>query len=539
MTLADPIDTGGDNGAAVITAARAGAATLLILPALLGGYVAGGALHDPDTCWLLKLGSWILEHGRLPQTDPFSFTYALVWNGQPVVLYQWLSELIFSLAYKALALPGLLALCAIMLVLAFYAMPLRILCREGVGVASAAGLTLLMVLAASFHFLARPEIFSYLLTAIWIDRLAALDHLPGRARINWPAVVTFFFLMVIWCNLHTGFVAGLVLLVIYALSSVVAFAAAPAGTAKVNATALTALGASLAATLINPWGIGLWTYLPRLFFPAFNQHVVELKPVTISDLGDPIFWPYLVLLCVAAIVAAPIIGVSSRRDAQIFGIAALLIAVSGLGCRRLVPFAALYVLAGLASIYRSKINTDDVIPSGRVPGQQGLYSFVGNCQREVERIVAPGTARWTVGAGVMAVLGSVLMSLLIIPPQLPQGSNVFRPPLGAIEYLAKGPPPGRVLNDAQFGDVMIWHLTPCPPVFMDTRFDMYGDRLVEDYRSMTNCADNWQQLLDSYQISWVFLKPDSRLAKTLKSEPRWSVVHEDEHSIIMSRAREQ
>src|SRR5262245_23355744 len=126
------------------------------MPALLGAYVAGGALHDPDTCWLLALGRWILTHGRLPETDPFSYTYALVWDGQPVVVYQWLSEVVFALVYQAASGPGLLAFCAVMVSTAFYALPLRILHRAGAGIGAAVGLTLLMVLTSSFHYLARP-----------------------------------------------------------------------------------------------------------------------------------------------------------------------------------------------------------------------------------------------------------------------------------------------------------------------------------------------------------------------------------------------
>jgi len=29
---------------------------------------------DSDTWWHLRAGQWILEHGRLPDTDPFSYT---------------------------------------------------------------------------------------------------------------------------------------------------------------------------------------------------------------------------------------------------------------------------------------------------------------------------------------------------------------------------------------------------------------------------------------------------------------------------------
>lgn len=44
----------------------------------LGVVIAGTGLHDPDTCWLLALGRYIVRHHALPDTDPFSFTFALM-----------------------------------------------------------------------------------------------------------------------------------------------------------------------------------------------------------------------------------------------------------------------------------------------------------------------------------------------------------------------------------------------------------------------------------------------------------------------------
>src|SRR5262249_35297679 len=175
-----------------------------------------------------------------PQTDPFSYTYALFWGGQPVVLYQWLSELIFFVAYKLTALPGLLALSSVTLVVAFYALPVRILCRCGLGLAPAAGLALLMVLTASFHFLVRPEIFSYLLAAVWIERLTATNSLASE-KIDCRQTLLFFALTIIWCNLHSGFVFGLILLSVSVLSSLGAALSSRCRGSRINLTALAAL----------------------------------------------------------------------------------------------------------------------------------------------------------------------------------------------------------------------------------------------------------------------------------------------------------
>jgi hypothetical protein len=51
-----------------ISAITAGALYLLLLA------VGAKLLNDPDTYWHLAVGRWILDHGAVPHSDPFSFT---------------------------------------------------------------------------------------------------------------------------------------------------------------------------------------------------------------------------------------------------------------------------------------------------------------------------------------------------------------------------------------------------------------------------------------------------------------------------------
>src|SRR6516162_10582715 len=69
---------------------------LLLLVAvafLLGCYEMG----DTDVWWHLRGGQWILEHGRVPDLDPFTFGSA----DKPWVDIHWSYEVILVLAYRA------------------------------------------------------------------------------------------------------------------------------------------------------------------------------------------------------------------------------------------------------------------------------------------------------------------------------------------------------------------------------------------------------------------------------------------------------
>ena len=103
--------------------ARLMVAFLVFLAFSTGVFVAGVGLHDPDTCWLLALGRLIFTGGWLPATDPYSYTFALA-AGKPFVMYQWLSELLFYLAYKAGDVAALLLMAALVLTFAFISMPI-------------------------------------------------------------------------------------------------------------------------------------------------------------------------------------------------------------------------------------------------------------------------------------------------------------------------------------------------------------------------------------------------------------------------------
>ena len=88
----------------------------LPLPVLIGGalYVIMLAygpklLGDPDSYSHLALGRWIIAHGAVPTVDPLSQTMA----GQPWVAFEWLSEVIYTLAYNLAGWAGIAVLAAI------------------------------------------------------------------------------------------------------------------------------------------------------------------------------------------------------------------------------------------------------------------------------------------------------------------------------------------------------------------------------------------------------------------------------------------
>jgi hypothetical protein len=445
-------------------------AVFAIFLLLVGGFIAGVGFHDPDTCWLLALGRWITQHGSLPSIDPFSFTHAA--SGRPFVLYQWLSEVVFYNVQRFTGLTGLLLFAALIIWTSFVALPLFVMSKRGTTRLAAIAVLALGILSAAFHFLVRPEIFSFLFMSIW---LALLTLRVNKKVLLFVLPAT----MILWCNMHTGFVMGLCVLAL--------FVALDRKNWKTNAAALVLC---VAATLVNPWGIGLWQYLPSLFFAPFNKFIVELGPV---NLHDPTFYPFFALVICSVIFGS--------------WFQSLLFIVLAVTTNRLIPFAALSIVYGIAD--RAARNEQKQIKTSELPV---LCSTLVAC---------------------LAI--GVFLTAKLVPPEVPQNSPNIRVPTAAMTYLQQKRPAGKLFNDPEFGDVLLWRMDQPPQVFIDSRFDMYGIATINDYRTIANHGAGWRQLIDKYGIDWVFVPPKTPIVKSLTADPSWQTLFADDKAVIMQR----
>jgi hypothetical protein len=70
-------------------------------------------------------------------------------------------------------------------------------------------------------------------------------------------------------------------------------------------------------------------------------------------------------------------------------------------------------------------------------------------------------------------------------------------------------------------------------VFIDTRFDVYGDKITLDYWQMANCRGPWQNLLEQYQISWVFFPLRAPIVSRLSRDGAWQALFKDDNAVIL------
>src|SRR5215472_16481981 len=117
-------------------------------------------IPSADMWWQLSTGRYVVQNHAVPHTEPFSATIA----GKPWTAHEWLSGVVFYLAYSLLGSAGPLLLTACVLTLTFWFSYQR---SGGPLLARIIALAL-GVAAATPIFSVRPQIFTYALAAIFL-----------------------------------------------------------------------------------------------------------------------------------------------------------------------------------------------------------------------------------------------------------------------------------------------------------------------------------------------------------------------------------
>jgi len=179
---------------------------------LLAGTLANRPLADPDIGWHIRTGQLILETHAIPRTDPFSTTM----HGQPWFAWEWLYDLVLGLLYKSAGLNGVNWLCGV-LVASTFALLFSQLIKRGSGILLAIVLMLLSECASIIHLFARPHIVSWLLMLLWFVALERWRDGNSPRWLQWFFPLS----MLLWVNLHGGWIVGLVLFAIYVVATAV------------------------------------------------------------------------------------------------------------------------------------------------------------------------------------------------------------------------------------------------------------------------------------------------------------------------------
>jgi len=498
----------------------------LLCLALYGGFVAGVGLHEPDTCFLLALGRRIIQEASIPKSDPFSFTYPYVSGEHPFVVHQWLTDVVFYVTDRLGGATLLIVLTAAVLTAANVVLCSRLMVKLGLSRMAAISLCFPVMIASMLVAQARPEIFTLLFCALTLNVIADREDQSAKSAgsdIDWRLIITLLFISILWANFHTGYVLIICLLGLRLLVEIV-FCTKDRGKTKFDRTWLIALPLSFVATLANPYGVGLWLYLPHHFFNKINATINELQPLNLKGLAYLGTWVFILLAAVffwrLKRNAKVILSRASYCFFILAGFAGILAAVHSM---RMYSVAYMLLMGAIAVLSKADNHNMD-----------GAHQFWQRVSENLALLYMPERVSWHTTMVAVSIIGCFLMTL-IVPPQIPTSTRAFTPPLPAIAYMSRHPIRQNLLNDPHFGDVIMWHLEKPPLLFVDSRYDVYSLSLMNDYWTMYKCQPGWQGLLRKYGIESIFLPPSACIIETLKHDPAWVVAFEDKDSVILEK----
>ena len=154
---------------------------------------------DPDMWWHLKTGQYVWEQG-IPREDPFSFTRL----GVPWVAHEWLSDAIMWGVYQAAGLVGLSLFFAAIIALTFWLLYQRCAGKPYL----AAFVILLAAVSSAPTWGARPQMLNTLFLAIFVNIMEGYR----AGQVGRKGLYALPLLTLMWANLHSGYLLGVVVL---------------------------------------------------------------------------------------------------------------------------------------------------------------------------------------------------------------------------------------------------------------------------------------------------------------------------------------
>jgi len=494
----------------------------LIFVALLGALVftplSVRLLGDAGIGWHIRTGQLILATHAIPRVDSFSSTVA----GRPWFAWEWLYDLVVGQLEATLGLNGVVWLTAIVIA-AVFAWTFHLLIARGTNFFLALALVLLAMSASTIHFLTRPHVVSWLFTPVWFWILDSSERdffeVQGGKSRRWVWALPL--LMLVWVNMHGGFLVGFVLLGIFLLGAAWSWFQTKEGrieellqkiAAGKRVRRLTWVGLlSVAASLVNPYGWKLYAHVSYYLSNGFlMDHIDEFQSPNFHGVAQRCF---LVLLLISVVVLAA----RGRRLRVSEGLTVLFAVYAALYASRNIP---------VSSILLAMVVGPLVPALGLDRGFFQRMSAVEVGQRGHVWTILAIVVTFSIAANGGRAGSSLLMDAHFGPKRLP---------VEAVNYLEKFEVKGPILGPDYWGGYLIYRLYPKTRVVVDDRHDLYGEQFFKSYLKMVHGERGWEEFIETHETSCVLLPRDGAPANLLAATGGWKQVYSDDVAIIFVR----
>ena len=490
---------------------RLGARALLlggVFIAILAAFY--GPVEDPDFWWHVRTGRWMLEHAALPGTDLYTFTATQHrWTD-----HEYLTEILMWLGYQH---GGFIAIGVAFTLITWLGFLLLYRAAGGgsqpyviAGLGIAAG-----AVAGAPIWGPRAQMITFALSCLEVMWIRAFLRGRSRALYLLPLV------MILWANLHGGWVIALVFLGAAIVSEAIRWVRDRRPETAARALRLVAVSvASTAAVGLTPHGLALYLYpfatqgsaaqqrlIVEWFSPDFHQ--VYMRP-----------FEGFVFLVLAGLLLRPRGAGEGRLWVHDVVLTLLALALALQSVRHI----AIFIAAATPILIESWAETWTAFTAGR--GWRLARSSGGGPR------LAPVTL-------LLLLLISIAIGSRLASEAARQKRAVTEQyPVAAADWLRSHPEVGRrMYNQYGWGGYLVYRFYPDPSrrVFIFGEAALMGDSLLTDYETVEMVRPRWQEVLDRYQVDYVLFPSGSALTQLLSSRPEWHEVYSDGQASIYSR----
>jgi len=440
----------------------------------------------------------MLDTRSIPRHDPFSlFSPPMPWP-----THEWFSDVLMAAINKISGLTGVVIFFIFIISIA-YSLLFKILRSNEGNIFVDILLIVLVLITSQMHWLARPHVFSLLLLIIWYYIVDSFQNDRNNFLYLLPLV------MLLWINLHGGFILGFIIIVIYIAYNLGELYISKNTDKELHKRRVKCLFfaaiASVLLSLANPKGFH------TLLFPfevVSNRLIMDNYGEFLSPNFHSVpFTPFrFFLLLMIAFLGA------FKGKLNFIELAFILIFTNmALLSSRFIPLFAIIiapVLSKHGNIMLNNINNN-------------FSNFIVNKARVHESIdkYARGYI-WPIIA-ILVVVG------LTASTRIKYKFDEKIKPVDAVEFLKKEHISGNMFNDDEFGDYIIYSAYPQYKVFIDGRADIYGNEKIQDYLNVANIRPGWEKVIEKYNIDWIIFNADSPLSQYLNLKKDWKLIYTD------------
>jgi hypothetical protein len=445
-----------------------------------------------DLGWHLAAGDSIRDQADIPFHDPWSFTA----GDRRWFNLSWLWDVIASVIFQYTNFSGLI-LCVVACGAVIAACLASVCLSSG---ASTIAVSISVLAACLFYpafAAAYPNIYLAVSPNISTMLFSVIFYGECLKRTRWLLLLPA--LMVLWANLHGGFLLGLLIVGIFC-------GVALLRRDWVNFRIYGLVGAgSFIATLINPLGWHVYEGLATVLGHFSQAYITEWWPYY-RNISVPGSIPGIIYILIFVALELRYGGRGCPLEARLLSWLFLFI---GLYQFRYMSFFFIFSTVPLA------LHLDRLLP--KLPNDFAVQKSL-------------------LTAGIILACALPLIYMQIDPalgfPQLLSEQDV--------RYLRTHFPHARLLNHWNYGGILIFHTRDRIPVFVDGRASTaYPDDLLRDYFKLVEPEFNetaWAAALEKYKIDTVlWVKADEALRRFLVGKRGWKEAYAGSYASIYAK----